>query len=143
MQLTITHQLPQLNDHIGQLYQHLGGDLTPLMKAIGGILENSTRERFSSKIAPDGTSWQQLKPSTVKQKKGRGGSILVERGDLMKSITHHATSHSVTVGTNRHYGKYHQVGTKHMPARPFLGISASDGVNIQDVLNQFLREAMT
>lgn len=143
MQLTITHQLPQLNDHISQLYLRLGGDLTPLMATIGGILENSTRERFSSKTAPDGTSWQQLKPSTVKQKKGRGGGILVDRGDLMKSITHHATSHSVAVGTDRHYGKYHQVGTKHMPARPFLGISASDGNNIQDVLNQFLREATT
>lgn len=143
MQLTITHQLPQLNDYIGQLYQRLGGDLTPLMLAIGSILENSTRECFSSKTAPDGTSWQQLKPSTVKQKKGRGGGILVERGDLMKSITHHATSHSVAVGTDRHYGKYHQVGTKHMPARPFLGISASDDDNIQDVLNQFLREATT
>lgn len=142
MQLTITHQLPQLNDHISQLYLRLGGDLTPLMLAIGGILENSTRARFASKTAPDGTSWQPLKPSTIKQKKGRGG-ILVDRGDLMKSITHHATSHSVAVGTDRHYGEYQQMGTKHMPARPFLGISASDGDSIQDVLNQFLRETVS
>lgn len=145
MKIDVTSQLPELNEHISALYLRLNGDLTPLMGGVGTLLEGSTRDRFRTKTAPDGSSWADLQPSTIEAKNARGG-ILVDRGDLMRSITHHANSDSVAVGTDRHYGKYHQTGTKNqdgskrMPARPIFGLSAEDKTNIRDLLNNFMRE---
>ena len=143
MQLNVNSQLPELADQIGEIYLKLGGDLTPLMRGVGSIIENSTRERFSTKTAPDGSTWADLKPSTLKAKKGRG-SKMVEYGDLMRSITSYANSTSAVVGTDRPYAKYHQTGTKNsdgserMEARPIFGISAEDRTDVLDLMNDFM-----
>lgn len=137
MHITVTHDLPELNQHLTTLYERLNGDLTPLMSAIGAILESSTRERFSTKKAPDGMTWESLLPDTVKTKKGNP-NILVFKGDLMRSITFHASSESVVVGTDRHYGKYHQLGGINLVARPFLGLSEDDKSTISDLIEDFI-----
>lgn len=146
MQIVVNQSLPALQQHFDRLRERLGGDLTPLMAAIGGVLESSTRERFESKRDPQGVSWEQLNPKTKEAKrtaKGRlRGGILVDRGDLRKSITWHATSQSVAVGTDRHYGRYHQEGTQHMPARPFLGLSVEDEGNILQTVQNFIDGAI-
>lgn len=144
MQIVVNQSLPALQQQFDRLRARLGGDLTPLMSAIGGVLESSTRERFESKRDPQGISWEQLKPQTRDAKrtdKGRlRGGILVDRGGLRKSITYHATSQSVAVGTDRHYGRYHQEGTRHMPARPFLGLSVEDEGNILQLVQKFIED---
>ena len=143
MQLNVNSEFPELNDHLADIYQQLNGDLTPLMRGVGSLLENSTRNRFSTKTAPDGSTWADLKPSTLKAKKGRG-SKMVEYGDLMRSITYHATGVSVAVGTDRPYAKYHQTGTKNsdsserMTARPIFGISVEDRTDVLDLMNDFI-----
>lgn len=145
MQIDVHEQLTEVNATLSEIYQRLDGGLTPLMQAIGAIVENSTRERFSTKTAPDGVSWDSLRPSTLVIKKGRG-SLMVDRGDLMRSITHHATAVSIEVGTDRPYGKYLQTGTKNsdgserMVARPFLGLSEDDFTDIRELLNDFLED---
>lgn len=129
-------------DHLNALHQKLNGDLTPLMQAIGAVLESSTTERFNvSKQAPDGGYWANLLPSTLKQKTNQNANdkgILVETGDLMRSITYYADKNSVTIGTPETYGVYHQFGTKHMLARPFLGISDQDEKDIFEMINDYL-----
>ncbi len=142
MHINITSQIPALNEHLTALKDRLNGDLTPLMQAIGSVLENSTRQRFNTKKSPVGVSWAVLMPATLHTKHGRGGGILVDRGDLMRSITFHAAGDSVAVGTDREYGKYHQAGTKHMVARPFLGLSQQDEQDINDMINDFLAGAL-
>lgn len=136
MQIEITHDLPELNQHLTTLYERLNGDLTPLMSAIGAILESSTRERFSAKKEPNGTAWKSLLPDTLKSK--GNNNILVDTGDLMRSITFHASSESVVVGTDRHYGKYHQLGGINLVARPFLGLSEDDKSTIGDLIEDFI-----
>ena len=143
MQFDVTHTIPALSEHLTDLQQRLNGDLTPLMQAIGSVLEGSTRQRFADKQSPNGVAWAVLMPSTVKAKNGRS-NILVDSGDLIRSITFHATSDSVVIGTDRPYGKYHQTGTKKangntkMVARPFLGLSEQDKSDIGDLINDFL-----
>lgn len=143
MQLNVNSQLPELADQIGEIYLKLGGDLTPLMRGVASLIENSTRDRFRTKTAPDGSTWADLKPSTLKSKKGRG-SKMVEYGDLMRSITSYANSTSATVGTDRPYAKYHQTGTKssggsqRMEARPIFGISVDDRTDVLDLMNDFI-----
>lgn len=142
MQLTITQDLPTLENHMQTLLKRLNGDLTPLMEAIGSELENSTRERFESKRDPAGISWEQLKPSTLRAKRtaeGRAyGGILIKEEVMVDSITSHATSQSVAVGVTPHYGVYHQLGTKHIPSRPFLGLSVEDESNILRKVQEFI-----
>lgn len=146
MQLVVSDQLPQLAANLHALENKLGGDLTPLMDAVGFFLENSTRERFETKHDPEGISWEQLKPATVARKQHKNGSIrggiLVDHGDLRKSITYHASTQSVAVGTDRQYGQYHQTGTLHLPARRFLGLSEADKDGINDIIHQFLEDAL-
>ncbi len=164
MQLDVTNELPQLNERLKGVYDHLNGDLTPLMERIGGIVENSTRQRFEDEESPNGVSWEQLMPSTVAVKKGNK-KILKASSHLMNSITYHADKTSVVVGTPELYGKYHQTGTDPyiiepktkkalktpygvfkkvhhtgLPARPFLGLSEDDKDDILDALNYFIEE---
>lgn len=133
--INASHDLPLLQDNITQLTQKLG-DLTPLMDAIGGLLEGSTRQRFADKQAPNGVKWADLLPNT-QDKKGNN-NILVQSGDLMASITHHANATSTMVGTSESHGVYHQFGTAHMTARPFLGLSDDDKNDIYELINEHL-----
>lgn len=138
MRMDVESQLHELNGTLSDIYKKLPGGLKPLMTDIGAVVESSTRERFSTKKDPDGIGWQQLSPERLEQKKGRGG-ILVDYGDLMKSITSHATAVSVEVGTDRPYGKYHQMGWG-VPERKFLGLSDDDFADIRELLNDYLED---
>lgn len=158
--IDISNDLPLLQDNVETLTEKLG-DLTPLMQAIGSLLEGSTRQRFTDKKAPNGTSWANLMPSTQTQK--GNNNILVAGDTLRESITNHADRYSVSVGTDMSYGVYHQFGTdpytirpknkkalafgggvykqvQHtgLPARPFLGLSDDDKAEIYELINEIL-----
>lgn len=141
--IDVSSQFPALNQYLTTLEARLNGDLTPLMEAIGAVLENSTRQRFADKKSPDGVSWATLMPSTIRRKvnkKGQNAGILVESGDLMASLTYQASSHRLEVGTPESYGTHHQFGTTDIPARPFLGISEDDKQSVYDMINEYLQE---
>lgn len=141
MRIDVDTNLADVSDKLGVLYGALNSDLKPIMQGIGAIVENSTRDRFRTKTAPDGSRWKDLDPSTVKAKNGRGG-ILVDKGDLMRSITHHATAVSVEIGSDRPSAKYHQDGTKYMEARPIFGLSDDDVLDIRDLVNDFMEDLL-
>ena len=67
------------------------------------------------------------------------GSLLVDRGDLLESITSHATKNMAEVGTDRVYAAYLQTGTRNMPARPIFGLSEQDRNDIRDALGNWLK----
>ena len=129
-------------------------DMSPLMNSIGGIIEDGTRHRFETQTGPDGQKWQDTH---------RGGNILVNEGHLRDSITSHAGSDEVEVGSNLIYAGVHQHGAtikpksagklafkigSHLifadqvtiPARPFLGIDAHDEANILAEAEAYLTE---
>ncbi len=140
MQIDVTNELPQLNERLRGVYDHLNGDLSPLMRTIGTFVLRSTEERFETKKDPSGVSWEQLAPNTEKRK--GHSQILHELGNLEDSFSMQVFQDSVVVGTDEKYGKYHQVGTKHMPARPFLGLSDDDKTDISDALDEFLEDVL-
>jgi phage virion morphogenesis protein len=128
----------------------------PLMRAIGAWLESSTRERFDTNRAPDGSPW---KPSLGAQL--RGTPTLVQFGRLRDSFTHAADADQVEVGTNVIYAAIHhfggvikaktakglrfmmagagfvQVQSVTMPARPILGVSVDDEIEVSELVRQF------
>lgn len=144
MRLTVNSELPEVREHLQTLYRVLNGDLTRPMTRIADLLENSTRKRFRSKAAPDGSLWAGLKPATLRAKtnakgKTRGG-ILVDRGDLFRSLTSFANERMAVVGTPQLYAQYHQTGTRHMAARPIFGLSGQDRQDIRQSLADWLEK---
>lgn len=147
-------------------------DMSPAMLAIGELLTESTKERFSISTAPDGTKWKTNAPATVLarlnqikgaytkagklSKKGATAAMskkpLVASGLLQDSIHYQLTGggNGVEIGTNRFAGEWdggaavHQFGDHkgNIPARPFLGLSTGDESAVLDVLDNFLSQAI-
>ena len=85
------------------------------------VFQYSAQQAISSGSNPYG--WAPLAESTLAKKTG---TILLETGDLLGSITHNVDAMAnltgeAYVGTNLEYAKYLEFGTSRMPARPFLG----------------------
>lgn len=119
-------------------------DLTPVFQDIGEAMLNRTRERFNSQTAPDGTPWAALSPGYKKRKKRNKDKILTLYGRLRGTLNYRAGPREVRIGTPLIYGATHQFGDqqRHIPARPFLGLSQSDEQELLDILNDHLSRAM-
>lgn len=138
MQIIIKHDLNTIASSLNRLAGTLSGSLGEPLRAIGGIIESSTRRRIAeTKTAPDGSRWAALAATTSAAKKGRGG-ILVDHGNLLASITYEASARSVIAGSVMAYSVYLQEGTESMPARPFLGLSAQEYGDIDDLMADWL-----
>lgn len=92
-----------------------GEDLTPLLDELGDDEVARVKLRFENSTAPDGTRWDELT--------SRDGQPLMDTGVLYGSITAQVHGNTLQVGTATDYAHYHQFGTKHIPARPFLGVT--------------------
>lgn len=96
-----------------------GEDLAPMLDELGQDEVARVVQRFEQSRSPDGTAWQALK-----RPRPRGGDRpLQDTGVLMGSITAQAHGNILQIGTATDYAHYHQFGTQHIPARPFLGVS--------------------
>lgn len=113
-----------------------------LTELVGGIVESQTRRRLQDeKRAPDtGVPWAPWSPDYALTRHG-GHSLLIDTGAMQDSIQYVADSEGVEVGTNLVYGPRHQYGDNSdagslgdlvggMPARPFLGVSAENAVEL-------------
>ncbi|XWN29755.1 MAG: phage virion morphogenesis protein [Devosia sp.] len=111
-----------------------------LAKMIGLQVENQTRDRFNTKEGPDGP-WAAWKPSTAKSKKA-GFSLMVDSGRLAQSIQSSVSGLEAKVGTNVHYARYHQEGTRHMVARPIVGLSDANKRDLEDRVKSYVARAL-
>ena len=138
MRITVSHDLSRIAQSLNRLSGKLTGSLEEPLRAIGGMLERTTKDRIrETKTAPDGKRWQDVSPTTAEAKNGRGG-ILVDHGNLLASITHEASAKSVITGSVMGYSVYAQEGTKTMPARPYLGLSVQDYERIGELMEDWL-----
>jgi phage virion morphogenesis protein len=121
----------------------IGGDMTPAMKGIGRVGKTGTQQRFRQQKSPEGKPW---KPS--KRVLEHGGQTLRLTGGMQRSVTYHADHASVEVGTNKvqgailHFGG--MTGLNHrtrIDARPWVGVSADDEIEMLAVVNEFLGRA--
>lgn len=116
-----------------------------LMEGIGRLVQEQTRRRIEEeKTSPAGAAWKD---------NWRGSDILRESGALSRSIDYAPSEDSVEVGTGIVYGRIHQEGgvisaknaralffqmgnrfvqvkSVTMPARPYLGLSAANQVDV-------------
>jgi phage virion morphogenesis protein len=151
MGIRLTGDWSRLEDNLHRL---MGLNFTALHKEIGEYLVSSTKERFKTQTAPDGTPW----PESIRART-EGGVTLRDTSTLYGSINYHARPDRVEVGTNNKTAAVHQYGATirpkrarylqfkigrrwarkakvEIPARPFLGISDDD----QEAINEIIRD---
>lgn len=118
-----------------------GMDTSTLMPRLGEYLLASTQERFETETAPDGSAWDALAPRTRARKKYNPSKVLTEREFLRKNIHYQVLDKStVQVRSNLVYAATHQYGRAGIPARPFLGLSATDRREIAEIIADWAAE---
>lgn len=127
-----------------------GAALQLMLDDIGFHLVNSTRERRERQVSPDGTPFQPLHPEYARKKREtHPGRTILERDEHMMfdQFSHQVVGNELFVGTNAIYGAMHQfggrgnipgVGWRRIPARPWLGLSDQDEVDVIDIAREHL-----
>lgn len=139
----------------------------PALLAIGESLVVSTKKRFETSTAPDGTRWAPNSQATYlmhlggaksnHRKDGRinsrgaekvmGKKPLIRIGVLSQQISCAVDGNGLRVGSPMEYAAMQQFGGKKsqfpnlwgdIPARPFLGVSDADEQMIVDTVGDYL-----
>lgn len=145
----------QISRALTELTERVGDLRTPLLD-IGEYLQQATDQRFRQQVAPDGSPWAPLSPTTLARKKG--SRILRESGLLQDTLRHQVDGDELRFGTDRPYGAVHQFGQSRgasgknrrgspipwgdIPARPFLGLSREDEDEILAIVSDYLLEGL-
>lgn len=127
------------------------GDMPRVLRNIGEALRTSTLDRFESMTSPDGAPWAALSPRYAKQKaKQYPGKGILRREDRMHdAIVWQVDGDTLLVGTNASERGYpypvvmqfgNTAGT--ILPRPWLGISAADAEEIQQITLDYIRGAL-
>jgi phage virion morphogenesis protein len=135
----------------------------PLLEEIGeAVVLRSTRERFKTQTAPDGTAWAALQPWYKREKPKNKNRILTLDGSLRGLLVSQVIGNkSVEVGSNRIYSAVHQFGATikpksgkllafrghvaksvTIPARPYLGLSDADQNELVERTLDWLRTSV-
>ena len=148
--------------------EHLSGlvdainDQSPLLAELGEYGLRSTRARFKTQTAPDGTAWAALQPWYQKEKRRNKNRILTLNGYLRGQMTWQLVGdRTVEIGSNLPYAAVHQFGATikpraakvlmfrghvaksvTIPARPYLGLSDEDRSEIVGRTLEWLQRIM-
>lgn len=117
------------------------GNLEPFFRDMGESLLISHRARFDRAVSPEGVPWPDLDPDYKQHKKKNRDKILVLDGWL-RQLNYAASGTELRIGTDRVYGATHQFGdpSRHIPARPFLGLDDAERKELLDALADWLAE---
>lgn len=158
-------------DDVATLFERLAAkmtDMTPVMQDLGELLVNSTKQRFPEGVSPDGTPWAPKSQATIdafRSREGRKKNASIDfrplfgpSGRLSSEFSWEAGPSSVEIGSSLIYAAVQQFGAAkgafgatskgssipwgNIPARPFLGISDEDEVNIRATIADYLDEAL-
>lgn len=126
-------------------------DMSVFMSDVAEMLVVSTKARFATGAAPDGTTWAANSAATL-ARKSDPRPLFGSSGMLNSQIFPNSGSDFTGVASNRVYAAMMQFGgTKerfphlwgNIPARPFLGLSAEDEANILAEITDCLSGAIT
>lgn len=122
-------------------------DRRRLTRELGVELEDQTKDRFDTKVSPEGDTWEAI--SDVHQeylaRRFPGAeSPLVISGELRDSVESQPSEWAVLVGATKIYAHVHQTGwaEKNIPPRPYLGIGPDDEEALALIVEDFLGRRM-
>lgn len=127
-----------LDEAIRRLSRLENFEMSQLADDAGTLLVSSTRERLhETKAAPDGSPWPEWSEEYAATRHG-GHSLLVGNRELLDTIAHVVQGGEVHVGSNLVYAAHHQFGGDELgsgiPARPYLGVSEQDELDLKDLV---------
>ena len=131
----------------------------PLLERFGEYGLRTTRERFKTQKAPDGTTWEALQPWYQKEQRRNKSRILTLNGYLRGGMTWQLVGNrTVEWCSNLPYAAVHQEGATieprtakvlmfrghvansvTIPARPYLGLSETDEKELVEITLDWLR----
>ena len=159
--LTIRFDGGATERYLAQLQAKLSNP-EPLLKGIGEDLMHSTKERFKSSTAPDGSPWAPNSDVTKARYASKwGGKRAEQREEQKKPLIGESKALSrtinwqllpggkaVAIGTPMIYGAVQQFGADKaprgrgpwgaIPARPYLGLSKADEQRILALLERHI-----
>lgn len=131
---------------VGQVLGRLAQlDLVDLADVVGEYLVNSTRARIQEdKASAEGEAWAPWSERYDETRNHGVHSLLIGEGHLQGSIDNYSSATEVRVGTPLVYAAVHQFGSGDgsIPARPYLGLSALDRLEIETMALDLFGEAM-
>lgn len=135
-----------LEEAIAKLGRVAGFDMAELADDAGAILESSSRGRFDTKEAPDGSDWPAWSEAYDDTREDHH-SLLVNEGDLRDSIASYASASEVEIGANLVYAAHQHFGGEetgsNIAPRPYLGVSSEDEIDLRDLVTGKLEGAMS
>ena len=99
-------------------------NLTPAMKVGAESIQRLIQKTFQTSASPTGEKWDDLDPETIKRRRKKSNIPLVDTGKLRLSMATSYGARTITFGTNTKYAGFQQFGTRRIPARPFMPITA-------------------
>jgi phage virion morphogenesis protein len=107
-----------------------------LKRAIGRKLVEQTRRRIQvEKTDPDGNPWEKWSTDYAATR-GAAHSLLIDSGDLLKSIKASVTKDGVSVTSDRDYALAVHA------ERPFLGVSDSNSDEISELMHDWMKRTL-
>lgn len=133
----------------------------PGLNRAAAYLELETKQNFAKQRDPQGNPWKPLAKSTLERKTkvsggarrdsrgrfvggGGGSTILRDTGALAAGIAARPASNteaSVETTAGKEYGIWHQLGTRRMPQRRYIGFSEQSIQRVAQILKDYLEEA--
>lgn len=118
-------------------------DRRRLTRALGVELEDQTKERFDSKVSPEGDPWKAISDAHQEFLARRFPGAeppLVVSGGLRDAVESQSGEWAVLTGATKIYAAVHQLGwdEKNIPARPYLGIGDRDEEGLAGIVEDFL-----
>jgi len=138
---TFFPQIRALEDDVKDISWKIGDFTEPLKISLETVVLPSIATNFAAQGRP---RWKPLAVSTVFARRGRTGPILQRSGKLKGSAT---SKENWLVSKDLLmidytaiplYGAYHQLGTKRMPARPFVLYQPEDIEAIVQIFDAWL-----
>lgn len=123
-------------------------DNRPALAEIADDFREMISEQFATEGRAGGTPWAPLALRTLRRRRGAGSTILYSTGALERSFldplaagrVEELEEQSLTLGSNLPYARYHQTGTRRMPARPIVVLSGARSERWMEIVRRGIEE---
>jgi phage gpG-like protein len=136
---SFTSNAAELAARLGHFAARVGNP-QPALQRMRALLAAGEEEVFASQGAAIGVHW--AAPAEAGRK--TNPQLLVHTGALRGSLTAEVgevTETTLRFGSHVPYARFHQLGTRRMPARPFMGIPPDVDMGVTDLLATMIEEA--
>jgi len=117
----------------------------PALRQIADDFREMVAQQFASEGRAEGTPWPPRRSSRVGAQ--HAAPLLIRTGALRDSLVGPSAGHIeemderlLTLGTRVPYAIFHQLGTRHMPARPIIVLTEARGAKWTEIVRHAMEQ---